>query len=206
MASAMDATLKAFHEVPQPQGAYDVLTASRYESIRVMLRALGENPEREGLRDTPKRVVKAWAELTKGYSMRAESFLTTFANEGYDAAIIDGPIEFYSTCEHHLLPFWGTAWVAYIPDQKIVGLSKLARIVEMFSRRLQNQERLTCQVVDTLMDATQGKGAACLIKAQHMCRMMRGVSQPRAMMTTNALRGVFLTDNAARSEFLALVK
>lgn len=204
IASTMEATLKAYDVATPPKG--DVLNEARMEGIRMMLRALGEDPQREGLRDTPKRVVKAWAELCKGYSMKAESFLTTFKNEGYDSLILDGPIEFYSTCEHHLLPFWGVAWVAYIPTDRIVGLSKLARVVEMFSRRLQNQERLTCQIADTIHEATKGKGAACLVKAQHMCRMMRGASQPRAMMTTDALRGVFKTDTAARAEFLALTK
>lgn len=202
IAAAMDATLKTFDVSTLPK--VDVTTAAREQSIRMMLAALGENPDREGLQGTPKRVIKAWSEMCKGYSVKASDFLTTFENEGYDAMVLDGPIKFYSTCEHHLLPFWGTAWVAYIPDKRLVGLSKLARIVEMYSRRLQNQERLTSQVVDTLMDATKGKGAACLIRAQHMCRMARGVSQDDAMMTTSTLRGAFLSTPATRAEFFAL--
>lgn len=167
-----------------------------------MLMALGEDPDREGLRDTPRRVIKAWSELTAGNKMALN--LTTFTNEGFTGMVAVGPVEFYSTCEHHLLPFFGSAWVAYIPGDKLLGLSKLPRVVEMFSRRLQNQERLTKQVGDCLKDVLGIEDVGVLFKGRHMCMMARGVKQSDALMTTPYLSGKFLSDPAVRAEFYAL--
>lgn len=177
----------------------------RLAGIRVMLKDIGEDPDREGLKDTPRRVVRAWSELTGGYKTKVKDFMTTFSAEGHDNMILCGPIQFYSTCEHHLLPFYGSAWVAYIPNDKLVGLSKLPRLVEMFSRRLQNQERMTNQIADTLFEVVDAKGAACLVTGQHLCMMARGVKQQQAVMTTTALRGAFKMAEV-RAEFLSRVQ
>lgn len=200
---SMNDALEALSHHPEAQP--HILEAERLHGIRTMLRALGEDPDREGLRATPKRVIKAWGELCKGYSMKVEDFMTVFDGESYDQMITVGPVRFYSTCEHHLLPFYGDAWLGYVPDGRIVGLSKLPRVVEMFSRRLQNQERMTQQIADALFDAVKAKGAACIVKGQHLCMMARGVRQEAASMTTSALRGVFM-EPAVRQEFFSLCK
>jgi GTP cyclohydrolase I len=154
-------------------------------------------------------VIKAWKEMTRGYEMDPKDLVRTFAGEGYNEMVSLGPIRFYSTCEHHLLPFFGHAWVAYIPNTttgKIIGLSKLVRLVEIFSRRLQVQERLTAQIADTLTDLLNAHGSACLIEAQHFCMMCRGVGQSEPVMRTNVLRGVFYSNPQTRAEFLALCR
>ncbi len=186
--------------------------------IRQMIHQLGDDPHREGLRDTPARVIKAWEEMGSGYKKDPKELLTTFNGEGYNEMISCGPISFYSTCEHHLLPFFGEAWVAYIPggdhaeapggpnQGKIIGLSKMPRLVEIFARRLQNQERLTQQIADKLCELLSPKGAAVLITAQHFCMMARGVRQQTAKMTTSALRGAFFNNPQTRAEFLALTQ
>lgn len=186
--------------------AEHVLNAEREKGIRIMLRALGEEPDREGLKDTPRRVIKAWQEITSGYKYDVTKLDTTFTNEeGFTGMVCVGPVQFYSTCEHHLLPFFGKAWVAYIPKRKLIGLSKLPRVVDMFSRRLQNQERLTAQVVNKLAELLETEDVACVLKGQHFCMMARGVRQDDAFMTTPQLRGAFFSQPSTRAEFMAHV-
>lgn len=180
--------------------------AEREKGIRQMLRALGEDPDREGLKDTPRRVLKAWSELCGGYKMEPRKMLTVFDAEGHDEMVSVGPIRFYSTCEHHLLPFWGDAWVSYLPTAKIIGLSKLPRIVEIFARRLQNQERMTRQIATTLLELIEPLGAGVLVRGKHMCSMARGVRQDNTVMTTTWLAGKYRSDPAVRAEFLGGAK
>ena len=170
--------------------------------------ALDGNGElREGLRNTPKRVVESWSELYSGYNKDPKEILdATFNGEGYDGIVLLKDIEFYSTCEHHMLSFTGKAHVAYIPTERIVGISKLARIVEVFSRRLQNQERITTQVADALEEYLKPLGAAIIIEAKHECMGCRGVKKGHATMTTSAMRGVFFDKAEARSELMDLIK
>ena len=168
-----------------------------------LLRALGDDVSREGLQDTPQRVARAWEEICAGYSKDPADVLSTaFDSGGYDEMIVVGPVDFYSTCEHHLLPFHGVAFVGYVPEQKVIGLSKLPRLVDVFARRLQIQERMTQQIADAIEEHLQPKGLGVLVRAQHLCTCSRGVSKPRVMMTTTALAGVMRQDNAARAEFL----
>jgi GTP cyclohydrolase IA len=175
--------------------------------IQSILRQLGEDPEREGLKDTPSRVVKSWKELYAGYGVDVSSIFTTFVDtHGYNQIVICKDIEMYSTCEHHMLSFFGKAHVAYLPDGKVIGLSKLARLVDMYARRLQIQERIGEQVTEALMVYLRPKGAACIIEASHMCMRMRGVNKQQSIMVTSSLRGVFLEDTGARTELLQLIK
>lgn len=172
-----------------------------------MLKGIGEDLNREGLADTPTRVVKSWSELYKGYSMNPSEILkTVFDGEGYDQIVLLKDIELYSMCEHHMLPFYGKAHVAYLPRKKVVGLSKLARLVECFSRRLQIQERLTKEVVEALEENLDPIGAACVIEAKHFCMVARGVGKQHSSMVTSAMAGVFLDDHDARSELMHLIK
>ena len=170
--------------------------------------AVDENGElREGLRNTPKRVVESWAELYSGYKQDPKETLNaTFNGEGYDGIVLLKDIEFYSTCEHHMLSFTGKAHVAYIPTERIVGISKLARIVEIYARRLQNQERITTQIADDLEKYLEPMGAAVIIEAKHQCMGCRGVKKSNATMTTSAMRGVFFDRAEARSELMDLIK
>ncbi len=162
---------------------------------------------REGITETPRRVVKSWIELFAGYAQDPAAILSkTFAAEGYDEVIICRDIEMYSLCEHHLLPFHGLAHVGYIPGKRVVGLSKLARLVDCFSRRLQIQERLTTQVADAIMQHLEPKGVAVTIESKHMCMSCRGARKQSSVMVTNSLRGVFRDDPAARAEYLKLIK
>ncbi len=162
---------------------------------------------REGLRKTPKRVVESWAELYSGYKQNPKETLNaTFNGEGYDGIVLLKDIEFYSTCEHHMLSFTGKAHVAYIPTERIVGISKLARIVEIYARRLQNQERITTQIADDLEKYLEPMGAAVIIEAKHQCMGCRGVKKSNATMTTSAMRGVFFDKAEARSELMDLIK
>lgn len=176
------------------------------KSVRDLLATIGENPEREGLRETPGRVAKSYLSLFGGYQEYPEKLITVFDNEGYDEMIIAKDIDFYSTCEHHMLPFFGKAYVGYIPDDKIIGLSKLPRLVEIFSRRLQNQERLTKQVADTLHDMLHPLGVGVVIKAEHMCMKARGVEKQNCEISTSSFRGLFKKNQNTRSEFLDLIK
>lgn len=174
--------------------------------VKQMLDAIGENSSREGLLDTPKRVVKSWRELFAGYEQNPSSILERdFDGAGYDEMIVLRDIELYSTCEHHMLPFYGKAHVAYIPGARVVGLSKLARLVECFARRLQIQEKLTREIAEAIHDCLAPKGVGVIIEAKHMCMVARGVGKQNSVMTTSALLGKF-REHEVRQEFLALVK
>ena len=162
---------------------------------------------REGLKRTPERVVESWKELYSGYGQDPKAALSsTFNGEGYDGIVLLKDIEFYSTCEHHMLAFTGKAHVAYIPTDRIVGISKLARIVEVYARRLQNQERITTQVADALENHLKPLGAAVIIEASHACMGCRGVKKSHAIMSTSAMRGVFFDKAEARAELMQLIK
>lgn len=174
------------------------------QSVRELIEFIGDNPNREGLVDTPDRVVRAYSELFKGYNQNPEDILTTFDSDGYDQIILLKNIELYSTCEHHLIPFFGKAHVAYLPDERVIGISKLARLVEIYSRRLQIQERIGMQVTDALMKYLQPKGAACIIEAQHLCMMARGVQKQNSIMVTSSLRGLFL-ENDVKQELMRMI-
>lgn len=169
---------------------------------------IGEDSKREGLRDTPARVVKAWAHWTSGYAADIPSILKTFSDgaEGYDEMVVRKNIRIYSHCEHHLAPIIGDCTIAYIPNGRVVGLSKLDRLADAFSRRLQVQERLTTQIADALMEHLEPRGVGVYISARHMCIESRGVSQHSSDTVTSALRGVMKTQPETRAEFMALVK
>jgi GTP cyclohydrolase I len=174
--------------------------------IGQLLSAVGEDPQREGLLRTPDRVARMWNFLTKGYGEDAREVLNgAVFSEKYSEMVIVKDIDLFSVCEHHLLPFFGKAHVAYIPNGKIVGLSKIPRIVEVFSRRLQVQERLTQQIAETLFEALNPEGVGVVIEARHMCMMMRGVEKQNSIATTSAMLGVFRADEKTRSEFLTLI-
>lgn len=177
------------------------------EATRIVLISVGEDPDREGLIDTPERVARAWKDWTSGYEQDPADVLTTFKDGGekYDEMILLKDIPFYSHCEHHLAPFFGSAHIAYIPNGRIVGLSKLSRLLEIFSRRLQVQERLTAQVADSLMEHLEPLGVAVLITARHLCMESRGIQKQGHTTETSALRGVFLDVDAARAEFMSRV-
>lgn len=172
-------------------------------AARDILTALGEDPDREGLQKTPGRVAKAYAEMMAGYRTNPKDLLNgAFFDVDYDAMVIIKGIEFYSMCEHHMLPIFGVAHVAYIPNGKVVGLSKIPRIVDLFARRLQVQERMTQQIANFIDDAIHPQGVAVVVEGQHMCMMMRGVKKQEASMTTSAMLGVFRTKLETRTEFL----
>ena len=177
------------------------------EAVKVILEYIEDSSDREGLQRTPERVIKSFDEIYAGYGMDAEEVLSsTFNGEGYDGIVLLRDIEFHSTCEHHLQPFKGRAHVAYIPTERIVGISKLARIVELHARRLQNQERITKGVADDLETHLKPLGAAVIIEAAHGCMQCRGVSKQNAVMTTSAMRGVFFEVNEARTELMQLIQ
>lgn len=175
------------------------------DCIATLLKGIGEDPDREGLQDTPKRVVKALRELTAGYHESPQDILSTQFTENADEMIIVKGIPFWSLCEHHMLPFQGTATVAYLPRTKVVGLSKIPRLVHCFARRLQVQERLTEQIAGELFRTLNAVGAACLIESQHTCMMMRGIKSHGSMVTSSLL-GAFKYDPQTRNEFLSLAK
>jgi len=173
--------------------------------IRKVLRAIGENPNREGLRGTPKRVDEALRFLTSGYSQDADRLLNNaLFDVKYDEMVIVADIDFFSLCEHHLLPFFGKCHVAYLPDKKVIGLSKMARLVEMYSRRLQVQERLTTQIAETIQEKIHPLGVGVVIDAQHMCMMMRGVEKQNSRAVTSSMLGTFRRTET-RMEFLDLI-
>lgn len=174
--------------------------------FRSILTAIGEDPEREGLRLTPKRAAEAFRYFTKGYKQDVTTVLNNaIFEEDYDDMVIVKDIEFYSLCEHHLVPFFGKCHVGYLPGGKIVGLSKIARLVEMFSRRLQVQERLTHEIAHALEEAIQPRGVAVVMQARHLCMMMRGVEKQHSSTVTSAMQGIFHQQNT-RAEFLSLVQ
>jgi GTP cyclohydrolase I len=174
--------------------------------VRDLLKAIGENPDREGLRKTPARVAKAYEYLTSGYKQDLNAVLNgAVYREKYNEMVIVKDIDFFSLCEHHLLPFYGKCHVAYIPNGQILGLSKVPRIVEVFSRRLQVQERLTQQIAETLYECIKPGGVAVVTEAKHLCMMMRGVEKQNSLATTSAMLGVFRDDEKTRGEFLRLI-
>ncbi len=171
-----------------------------------LIKMIGEDPNRLGLKNTPKRFINSIKYLTKGYKEKPEDILTVFDSESYDQIVLLKDIEIYSLCEHHLLPFWGQAHVAYIPDRKLIGISKLARLVDIYARRLQIQERIGDQVTKDLMNYLQPIGAACIIEANHLCMRMRGVQKQNSILVTSSLKGAFLEKLSAREELMRLIK
>jgi GTP cyclohydrolase I len=182
------------------------MDSKKVESLLAeLLKEIGEDTDREGLKETPRRIAKSYKTLFGGYDKNPEELITQFDGENYDEMIICKDIDFYSTCEHHMLPFFGKAHIGYIPDKKIIGLSKLPRILEMYARRLQNQERLTMQIAQCLDKLLKPKGVAVVINGQHLCMMARGVEKQNASMITSSCIGLFKKDSKTRTEFLRLI-
>lgn len=189
----------------QPQ--HRVSQSEMEQAVRTLLLGLGENPDREGLRDTPKRVVKALQFLTSGYQQSLDELLNgAVFHEDANEMVLVRDIDLFSSCEHHILPILGRAHVAYIPNGKVIGLSKIARICEMYARRLQVQERLTQQIADALQGLLQPQGVAVVVEATHMCMVMRGVQKPGSWTVTSSMKGVFADDARTRQEFMDLIR
>jgi GTP cyclohydrolase IA len=178
------------------------------EAVRVLLKHIGEDPEREGLRRTPERVARALEFLTRGYHEDPKAAINgaLFEEEDYQEMILCKDLDFYALCEHHMLPFMGKAHVAYLPKRRIIGLSKLARMVEIYARRLQVQERLTTQIAQTIMEELDPLGVAVVLEAEHLCMRMRGVEKQNSWVTTSAMLGVFRTNHESRQEFMQLLR
>jgi GTP cyclohydrolase I len=183
----------------------DLSGAAFEELVAEMIRRLGDDPDREGLKQTPERVAKSLAFLTQGYGMKSEDVINgALFEEGHQNMILVKDIEMYSLCEHHMLPFFGKVHVAYIPNGKIVGLSKTARLVEVYARRLQVQERMTEQIAQAIWERVEPEGVGVVVEAYHLCMMMRGVQKQNSKTITSAMRGSFLEDQMTRDEFLRL--
>ncbi len=192
---------------PQPAQALTLEEASTQDIYRELLRRMGEDPTRDGLLRTPERMEKSTAYLTQGYHQSVEEVLhNALFDVDYDEMVIVRDVEFYSQCEHHLLPFFGKAHIAYVPNGKVIGLSKIPRIVDVFARRLQVQERLTRQIAEAITDAIAPQGVAVILEAQHLCMMMRGVEKQHSATVTSAMLGVFKSQLQTRNEFLSLVR
>ena len=179
------------------------------KALQSMMKAVGDDPHREGLRASPQRILRSWQRLYGGYQLKPEDVLTTFEEKElfpHNQIILLKNIEFYSTCEHHMLPFFGKAHIAYLPSNRIVGISKLARILEIYARRLQLQERIGHQVTQALMTHLNALGAACVLEAQHFCMIARGVEKQNSIMVTSSLRGTFLKNPQTRAELMALIR
>jgi GTP cyclohydrolase IA len=200
---AADATIAALKTQPKPL----VSDAEMMQAVRTLLLGLGEDPDREGLLDTPKRVVKALKFLTQGYHQSLDELLNgAVFHENTDEMVLVRDIDLFSSCEHHILPIIGRAHVAYIPNGKVIGLSKVARICEMYARRLQVQERLTAQIADALQGLLQPQGVAVVVEATHMCMVMRGVQKAGSWTVTSSMKGVFAEDSKTRQEFMSLIR
>ena len=177
------------------------------DAVRVLLEDIGEDPERQGLVRTPYRVAKMYREVTVGYGQNAREVVNgAIYDVAYDEMVVVTNIEFYSMCEHHMLPFYGVAHVAYLPKGKVIGLSKIPRIVEMYARRLQVQENMTRQIADTIQELLHPQGVGVVVEGRHMCMMMRGVQKDQAKMITSTLVGAFKHDEKTRDEFLQLIR
>src|SRR5579875_4217062 len=181
---------------------------SAESAVRQLLRHVGEDPEREGLLRTPTRVVKAYEFLTRGYAQDPKEVINgaLFVEEDYQEMIVCRDVDFFSLCEHHLLPFMGKAHVAYLPKRHIIGLSKLARLVEIYARRLQVQERLTTQIANTIWEQLDPMGVAVVLEAEHLCMRMRGVEKQNSWVTTSAMLGVFRSNQTTRQEFMSCIR
>ena len=173
-------------------------------TIESLIRLIGDDPTREGLRETPDRVIRSYTELFSGYKQDPAELMKVFEDGACDEMVLVKNLEFVSFCEHHLLPFTGVAHIGYLPDKRIIGLSKLARLLDVFARRLQVQERLTSQITQALMEHLRPRGAGCIIEASHTCMSCRGVKKQQATMVTSSLVGAFREDQRTRSEFLQL--
>ncbi len=197
----MDIDKTEADETNPPNASIDFESAR--QSVLQLIRAVGEDPEREGLKNTPERVSRMYAELLSGYSTDPKRFINgALFHINYDEMVVVRDIEFYSLCEHHMLPFVGRAHVAYMPAGKVIGLSKIPRIVDMYARRLQVQERMTRQIADFIQQTLEPHGVAVVVEAMHLCSMMRGVKKHDARMTTSAMHGSFRANLATRQEFL----
>jgi GTP cyclohydrolase I len=190
----------------RPMVDVKLVKPSLEEAVRTLLAEIGEDPAREGLARTPERVRRMYDELTSGYHVDPDALINAACfSVDYDEMVIVRDIEFFSLCEHHLLPFIGKAHVGYLPRGRVVGLSKIPRIVDMYAKRLQVQERLTVQIADFLMEKLEPKGVACVIEATHLCTMMRGVKKQEATMVTSSMTGTFRRDARTRAEFMGLI-
>lgn len=184
----------------------DNLLSQQMQNLKQQLEFIGEDSSREGLLETPKRITKMWDHIFGGYKKNPADVFTVFDSDGYDEIVLLKNIEMYSMCEHHMLPFFGQAHIAYIPNQKVIGVSKLARLLDIYARRLQIQERIGDQVTSDLMHYLDAKGAACIIEATHMCMRMRGVEKQQSVMITSSMKGAFREDSNARNELMMLIR